>query len=118
MSPREPHSLAMAEPVADTKGRKAEQWRERIAEQERSGLSVKQFCEQRGLTAWSFYDWRKRFCDTSGLVRFAVVEHSAVRQQTEAGTEMEVIFATGERLLIRSGADNATLGTVLRALRG
>jgi hypothetical protein len=118
MSLGEPHSLAMGEPVADTNDRRAEQWRERIAEQERSGLSVKQFCEQRGFTAWSFYDWRKRLRETSGLVRFAVVDHSADRQQAATRAEMEVVFAAGERLLIRGGVDQATLRTVLRALRG
>ena len=39
---------------------KIEMWRERIAEHDRSGLCVKDFCKERGLTAWSFYSWRKR----------------------------------------------------------
>jgi hypothetical protein len=108
----------MAGPGVDTRGGKAEQWRERIAEQERSGLSVKQFCEQRGLTSWSFYDWRKRLRETSPVVRFAVVDRSADRQQAANGADMEVVFAAGERLLIRGGVDQATLRTVLRALRG
>ena len=44
------HSHVMAEPiVADKTPSKIEQWRERIAEQGRSGLSVKQFCKERGL---------------------------------------------------------------------
>jgi len=33
---------------------KDDQWAERIAEQGRSGLSVKQFCKERGLTEGSF----------------------------------------------------------------
>ena len=39
---------------------KSKQWRERIGEQERSGMSVKQFCVERSLTECSFYAWRKR----------------------------------------------------------
>jgi transposase-like protein len=35
-------------------------WRERIAEQERSGMSVQQFCKENGVTEQSFYVWRKR----------------------------------------------------------
>ena len=54
--------------VKEEKRAKAEQWRERIAEQERSGLSIKQFCTERGLTLWSFYDWRKRLRE-AGAVR-------------------------------------------------
>ena len=97
---------------------KADQWRERIAEQERSGLSVKQFCEQRGLTLWwSFYDWRKRLQQTTP-VRFALVDRGAECREPDPTAELEVVFATGDRLRIRSGVDGATLRTVLRALRG
>lgn len=34
---------------------KADDWAERIAAQQRSGMSVKQFCKERGLTEYSFY---------------------------------------------------------------
>lgn len=36
-------------------GARDEHWRERIAEQERSGMPVQRFCEVRGLTEQSFY---------------------------------------------------------------
>ena len=39
---------------------KSAQWGERIAEQERSGLSVRQFCRGQGLKEHSFYAWRRR----------------------------------------------------------
>jgi transposase-like protein len=107
----------MAERIIGRKAfTKAEAWRERIAEQEGSGLSVKQFCEQHGFTPWSFYDWRKRLRE-SGPVRFALVDRKAGRQEPAASADLEVMFATGERLRIRSGVDGATLRTVLRALR-
>jgi hypothetical protein len=92
-------------------------WRQRIAEQERSGLSVKQFCKGCGVTAWSFYYWRKRL-RASEPVRFALVERGAERQEPGTTTDLEVMFTTGERLRIRSGVDSTTLRTVLRALRG
>jgi hypothetical protein len=60
--------------IKDTVNSKAVQWRERIAEQERSGLSVKQFCQERGFSAWSFYDWRKRLRESPAPVRFPLVE--------------------------------------------
>ncbi len=107
----------MAESIIERKAcTKAEAWRERIAEQERSGLSVKQFCEQHGFTPWSFYDWRKRLRETES-VRFALVDRRAERQAPASSADLEVIFATGERLRIRSGVDGATLRTVLSALR-
>jgi putative transposase len=35
-------------------------WREIVARQEQSGLTVTQFCEQEGLKAASLYGWRVR----------------------------------------------------------
>jgi hypothetical protein len=45
----------MAETVGNAEARKADEWRERIREQERSGLPVKQFCKEGGVSEWSFY---------------------------------------------------------------
>src|SRR5260370_29849385 len=39
---------------------KTDAWADRIAAQQRSGNSVKQFCKEQGLTEGSFYAWRKR----------------------------------------------------------
>jgi hypothetical protein len=108
----------MATSIVKEKARaNAEQWRGRIAEQQRSGLSVKQFCTERGLTLWSFYDWRKRLRE-AGPVRFALVERRS-QAETSCGSnaDLEVVFATGERLQIRAGVDAATLRTVVEALR-
>jgi hypothetical protein len=96
---------------------KADQWRARIMEQEGSGLSVKQFCKERGLSAWSFYDWRKRLRESPAPVRFALVERRSGRQKPAISADVEVVFAGGEQLRIRSGVDGATLRMVIEALR-
>jgi putative transposase len=44
-------------------------WRERIARQARSGLSVGEFCRRAGVSAWSFYRWRLRLRARSGAVQ-------------------------------------------------
>jgi hypothetical protein len=93
---------------------KDDQWRERIAEQERSGLSVKQFCKERGVSEYSFYTWRKRLARKEP-VRFALVDREAAGQ--EPATALEVVLRSGERLRIGSGVDAGTLRTVLEALR-
>jgi Helix-turn-helix domain len=95
---------------------KADEWAERIAAQRRSGMSVKQFCREQGLTECSFYGWRKRLQER-GLVRFALVERSARRQDRTTEAELELVMATGARLRIGRGVDAATLRTVLDALR-
>ena len=96
---------------------KADEWAERIAAQQRSGISVKQFCKEHGLTEYSFYSWRKRLQER-GPVRFALVERRARRQERTAESVLEVVLATGERLRIGPGVDSMTLRTVLDVLRG
>ena len=55
-------------------------WRERIAEQERSGIPVQQFCKERGITEQSFYVGRKRL-RRQEPARFALVETEPERQR-------------------------------------
>jgi len=95
---------------------KAGAWAERIAAQQRSGESVKQFCKEQGLTEYSFYAWRKRLQET-GPVRFALVERGARRQERTAEAWLELVLSTGERLRIGPGVDITTLRTVLAVLR-
>ena len=95
---------------------KAKEWAERIAAQQRSGITVKQFCKEQGLTEYSFYAWRKRLQENQPI-RFALVERRAIRQERTAEAALELVFANGERLRIGAGVDAATLRSVLEALR-
>ena len=95
---------------------KAEACAERIAAQQRSGMSVKQFCKEQGLTECSFYAWRKRLGE-NGSVRFALVERSSQRRERTAEAVLQLVLPTGERLLIGAGVDAATLRAVLDVLR-
>src|SRR5438874_2689274 len=105
--------------AATTMGKKAaariDYWRDRIIEQERSGVTVQRFCEEQGLTEQSFYLWRKRL-RTQQPMRFALVEsRSAQQSATEPG--LELVLVTGERLRIGVGVDATVLRRVLEALR-
>jgi transposase len=73
---------------------KADEWAQRIAAQRRSGMSVKQFFKEQGLTEYSFYAWRKRLQE-SGPVRFALVERNVRRQERTAEPARELVLATG-----------------------
>jgi Transposase len=95
-----------------TTGSKVGEWAERIAAQQRSGISVKQFCKEQGVSEYSFYAWRKRLREKQP-VRFALVERPEAR--TEA--LLELVLTTGERLRIGAGVDGPTLRAVLDALR-
>lgn len=35
-------------------------WRERLLAQQASGLNIGAWCKREGVSAWSFYAWRKR----------------------------------------------------------
>jgi hypothetical protein len=107
----------MTETISEEKATtKSEQWRERLAAQKRSGLSVKQFCREQGLTEYSFYAWRKRLRGEAP-VRFALVDRGAARQELATEASLELVLATGERLRIGVGVEATTLRTVLDALR-
>jgi transposase-like protein len=92
-------------------------WREQVAQQERSGLSVKQFCETHGVTEQSFYVWRKRLRKEPSL-RFALVETTPGEQEPSGDASLELIFSKGERLRIGRAADLALLRRVVEVLRG
>jgi hypothetical protein len=98
------------------KAARSEYWAERIAQQERSGLTVQKFCEEQRLTEQSFYLWRKRFRKQPPM-RFALVETGPAQRQLGTETGLELVLATGERLRISTGVDPTMLRTVLEVLR-
>jgi hypothetical protein len=95
---------------------KERDWRERIAAQERSGISVKRFCEEQRLTEQSFYVWRKRLRKQQPM-RFALVETGGAGQDGAMEAALELVLATGERLRIGADVDPMALRKVLEALR-
>lgn len=94
-----------------------DQWRERIAEQERSGVSVRQFCQAQGIGEHLFYYWRKRLREQQQPMRFALVERGPTRQEAASEASLELVLVSGERLRIAAGVDAITLRMVLTALR-
>jgi hypothetical protein len=89
-----------------------ELWRQRIAQQGKSGQSIRMFCGEQNLSEPSFYAWRKRLRNETKPVRFALVEPKAV---ADTGAPIEVMLASGDRLCIPG--DAATLRLVLAVLR-
>jgi transposase-like protein len=92
-------------------------WRHQVAQQERSGLTVKQYCQTHGVTEQSFYVWRKRLQREPAL-RFALVETRPPEPELAGDAGLELIFSKGERLRISRDADLALLRRVVEALRG
>ena len=86
-----------------------------------SGLSIRRFCKQEGLSEPSFYAWRKRLTqvDASDAVKEAVCQPEPFIQvslPTEQHGGLELLLSSGHTLRISSPADSQTLTTVLSAL--
>jgi transposase len=107
----------MAENTSEGKRTGRNEWCERMAAQERSGLSVRQFCQQQGIAEHRFYYWRKRLREQQQPMRFALVDRGAERPDPAPGMELELVLVTGERLRIGAGVQAGTLRLVLEALR-
>ena len=89
-----------------------ELWRQRIAQQETSGQSVRAYCRRRGLPEHAFYGWRQRLRKENTPVRFALVE---TKPAAESFMTIELLLASGDRIRIPQAA--ATLKLVLGVLR-
>ena len=89
------------------------EWSERIAQQEKSGESIRAFCKEHDLKEHAFYGWRQRL-RTKPPVTFALVE--TIETKAAAAVAMiELVLGHGDRLRIPN--DEATLRTVLAVLR-
>ena len=89
-----------------------ELWRQRIAEQEKSGRPVRLFCREQNLGEATFFAWRQRLNIQETPVSFALVETKAA---AEPVPPIELILTSGERL--RIPCDASTLKMVLSVLR-
>lgn len=95
-------------------------WRMAIETWQASGLSVRQFCTDEGLSEPSFYSWRKKL--TGGSVQddkdkpepSAFIEVSMPRSNSAS---VELLLISGNTLRIPAGVDTATLSTVLSVVR-
>jgi transposase-like protein len=90
-----------------------ERWSRIVELQEKSGQSVRVFCQERSLSEPSFYSWRQRLRKDhpDRAVSFALVD----TKNTAADTTLEVVLQNGDRL--RIPRDPATLRKVLSVLR-
>jgi hypothetical protein len=87
-----------------------------------SGLSVRQFCKQEGLTEPAFYTWRKKL-DGGGndeknqdKPKLSEPEFIEVAIPQNNSAAVELLLASGNTLRIPGGVDAATLNTVLSAV--
>ena len=91
----------------------ASTWQARIAEQQRSGEPMAQFCRRHGLCVKTFYRWRARLCAQPAPVsalQFVQVKMPAARTVAL----MTVRLACGARLFV---LDASVVPALIAALR-
>ena len=92
-------------------------WAGRISECRSSGQSVKVWCAENGINEQTYYKWQRRLFEMAQAqqeVQFAEV--TPVRPVTCGNVAVTVRIA-GAEADIHSGADAATVETVLRILK-
>ena len=88
-------------------------WRELIKEYEEGAVTVREFCAAHEVSAASFYQWRRRLKESPAVMKFALI--GPVDGKSDGAIELRL--ATGEALVIATGADPATLRMVLNVIR-
>lgn len=97
---------------------KAAEWAERIAECRRSGIPVNRWCKENGVCEQTFYKWqRKLFAIAKAQQEAQFAEVTPVSPVESRGQAVVTIRAGGIAVDIHSGADRATVETVLRAMK-
>lgn len=87
-----------------------------------SGLSVRNFCKQEGLSEPTFYAWRKKLIKNDELKNDSPKDNKdssafiKVSMPQNNSTSLELVLSSGNTLRIGSGADSQTLSNVITAL--
>lgn len=98
------------------------QWRRRLREWQRSGMTGRDFCRQHSLSEPSFYGWRREIArrdreqattPTPGFVPVTLVESP----RTDDGA-IDIRLRGGQRLRVRVGCDRRLLADVVAVLEG
>jgi transposase-like protein len=89
-------------------GRKLAEWRRRLRKSHRSGQSIVAFCRQEGVSAPSFYLWRKRLAEAgpqrpmmespAGFRPVRIMPAAGVSVQLPGGTQLVVPLSDIESL--------------------
>lgn len=92
-------------------------WAERVNACRSSGRAVKDWCKESGISEQTYYRWQKRLFEIPKQQqegRFAEITPERVEHWDEIAVTVRV---AGAEVDIRSGADAATVETVLRVLK-
>jgi len=96
-------------------------WQMAIETWQSGGLSVRQFCQQEGLSEASFYAWRKKLIKTQLPVikKEEVKPEPFIQVSIPSGppVSLELALASGHTLRIPLNADSTFLTSVFSAMK-
>ena len=97
---------------------KLAEWAERVADRRNSGMSVSVWCKANGVCEQTYYEWQRRLYNmakTQQESQFAeITPISLIQAKGEISVKVCIAGATAD---IHTGADPATVETVLRILK-
>lgn len=97
-------------------------WRQVVARQRRSGLSIGRFCAKEGLATATFYLWKRRLgqptADVPAPVDFAPVQVLPEATPAVAVGGIEIVLPHDRRVRLTGTVDRQQLADVLAALAG
>jgi hypothetical protein len=88
-------------------------WRDRLRRQQASGAPIAAWCKQEGVSAWSFYAWRKRLAEPVPGAPLIAVPLSAMTP----GPMLEMQTPSGYVLRLSSAEQISWLPAILAAVR-
>lgn len=94
-------------------------WQMALEDWQASGLSVRQFCQQEGLAAPSFYAWRKRLTQApkDGSGPSPARDFIELTMPGSGPVALELALVSGNTLKIPADTDSRTLREVIAILQ-
>lgn len=96
---------------------KIAEWAGRITECRNSGLSVREWCKANHLCTQTYYRWQKRLFEMAQAQREVQFAEVTPVHPSCCGNVAVTVQISGAEADIHSGADAATVETVLRILK-
>jgi hypothetical protein len=109
--------MKRAKTKVESRAEARERWRGIVAEFEKSGQTVREFCASRGIAATAFGYWKRRENRPEALqfVPAVRVGQAPIPEARRGGVVLEI---GGGRIRLESGFDRALLLEVVRTLEG
>ena len=92
-------------------------WAGRISECRNSGQNVKAWCRENGVCEQTYYKWQKRLFEMAQFQQEVQFAEVTPVQSVHHGNVAVTVRIAGAEADIHSGADAATVETVLRILK-